>query len=314
MKDKVFSLIQKYLEDPPVIIWGSGATIPFGLPSMTSLNDSIKDQIPEFDQNNDNLEIELGKDEYIKLMPKIRDIIWNDINKVDEVVLKNILSPNSNVFDSLKMLVEKIREAHPKVANIITTNYDRVIEHTLSYYDIPFTDGFIGKNLSQFDEELFSDKNIVNIIKVHGSLNWFNLDGEIRYFNNRLDSSIPQIICPGNNKYQETYKSPYRELIQKSDLFINSAKSFLVIGFGFNDEHLTPKIKAKVKMGAPIVVITKEITEMCLREIEGAQKYILIEENENKSTKFTFKERNRDKQEAIIEGNYWSLDNFIDII
>jgi len=41
-KEKVFTIIQNYLKKPPVVIWGSGATVPFGLPSMWSLNENIK--------------------------------------------------------------------------------------------------------------------------------------------------------------------------------------------------------------------------------------------------------------------------------
>ena len=93
----------------------------------------------------------------------------------------------------------------------------------------------------------------------------------------------PLIISPGKNKYREAYENPYRDLIQKADTLIDNAESFLVIGFGFNDEHLTPKIKEKVNNGTPLVLITKEITNSCRNELERAQKYVLLEEN--KTTK-----------------------------
>lgn len=314
IKEKVFTIIQNYLKTPPVIIWGSGATVPFGLPSMNTLNGILKDNISEFDKNCENLEIELGKEKYYEVMPQIRNIIWHAISTVDNEVLQKLLTSNSDDFNGIKKLVEKISDAHPKVTNIVTTNYDRIIENVLSFHGIPFTDGFLGKELSLFDENLFSSKNIVNIVKVHGSLNWFDFGGEIRYLQNNIESSVPQIICPGKNKYQEAYKSPYRELIQKSDLFINSADSFLVVGFGFNDEHLTPRIKSKIKKGTPIVVITKIISETCLIELESAEKYVLLEEGGDDKTKITVKERNSEKQIIIIEGNFWSLNNFIDII
>ena len=73
-------------------------------------------------------------------------------------------------------------------------------------------------------------------------------------------------------------------------------------------------IKAKIKKGTPIVVITKIISETCLQEIEGAEKYVLIEEHDEKNTRITIKERNLEKQIIILEGNYWSLNNFIEII
>ena len=314
IKEKVFTIIQNYLKTPPVIIWGSGATVPFGLPSMNTLNGILKDNISEFDKDCDNLEVELGKEKYHEVMPQIRNIIWHAISTVDNEVLQKLLTSNSDDFNGIKKLVEKISDAHPKVTNIVTTNYDRIIENVLSFHGIPFTDGFLGKELSLFDENLFSSKNIVNIVKVHGSLNWFDFGGEIRYLQNNIESSVPQIICPGKNKYQEAYKSPYRELIQKSDLFINSADSFLVIGFGFNDEHLTPRIKSKIKKGTPIVVITKIISETCLIELESAEKYVLLEDDGDDKTKVTLKERNLEKQIIILEGNFWSLNNFIEII
>ena len=314
IKERVFTIIQNYLKTPPVIIWGSGATVPFGLPSMNTLNGILKDNISEFDKDCENLEVELGKEKYHEVMPEIRNIIWHAISTVDNEVLQKLLTSNSDDFIGIKKLVEKISDAHPKVTNIVTTNYDRIIENVLSFHGIPFTDGFLGKELSLFDESLFSSKNIVNIVKVHGSLNWFDFGGEIRYLQNNIESSVPQIICPGKNKYQEAYKSPYRELIQKSDLFINSADSFLVVGFGFNDEHLTPRIKSKIKKGTPIVVITKIITETCLTELESAEKYVLLEDDGDNKTKVTVKERNSEKQIIILEGNFWSLNNFVEII
>ncbi len=313
-KERIFTIIQNYLKNPPVIIWGSGATVPFGLPSMWTLNEIIKKEVPEFDQDCDNLEIELGKDKYIEHIPQIRNVIWEAITKVDKEVLQKLLSGNITDFIGIKKLVQKISDAHPKVTNIITTNYDRIIENVLSFHDISFTDGFLGKDLSVFDESLFSTKNIVNLVKVHGSLNWFEIGGDIRYLQNNTEHSISQIICPGKNKYQETYKSPYRELIQKSDSFITSANSFLVVGFGFNDEHLTPRIRTKIKKGIPIVIITKTISETCLKEIEDAEKYVLLEEHEEDYTKVTIQERNLEKQTIILEGNYWSLNNFVEII
>jgi hypothetical protein len=38
-------MVQTFLKDPPLIVWGSGATIPFGLPSMEDLNAQIKEKI-----------------------------------------------------------------------------------------------------------------------------------------------------------------------------------------------------------------------------------------------------------------------------
>ena len=131
------------------------------------------------------------------------------------------------------MLIEKFIEVHPQTVNIVTTNYDRVLEYVFSYYDFQYTDGFNGKILSTFNENLFGDKRI-NIIKVHGSLNWFEVNSEIRFMPSNTDCKIPKIIVPGKNKYQRI-RLTISGTNTKADSLIKTACSFLVIGFGFND-------------------------------------------------------------------------------
>ena len=38
MKENVFSDIQMFLKNPPVIIWGSGATVALGVPSSATVD------------------------------------------------------------------------------------------------------------------------------------------------------------------------------------------------------------------------------------------------------------------------------------
>lgn len=314
-KGNIFKIVQVFLKNPPLVVWGSGATISFGIPSMWNLNKKLKEVIDDFDSGNNNLEVELGKEKYKDKMPEIKQVIWQEVNNADKAVLDKITSNNTADFDGIKLLIEKFLEAHPQVLNIVTTNYDRVLEYTMSYNGVHFTDGFNGKVLSLFDENLFKSKNTVNLIKVHGSLNWFNVDDEIRYVNSCFDGLIPQIIAPGKSKYQEAYNSPYRELIQKADNTIKEASSFLVVGFGFNDEHLTPKIKSQVKKGVPIVLITKQVTESTLEELKDAEKYIFIEEASNEKTRVTYKTSKFDQvQIEELEGKFWQLNHFIEIL
>ena len=315
IKDNIFRIVQTFLRSPPLVVWGSGATISFGLPSMWDLNEELKSIINGFDKTNNNLEIELGKEQYKKNMPQIKKVIWKKTNDADISVLDRIISNSTNEFNGIKLLIEKFIETHPKVVNIVTTNYDRVLEYILSYYNFPYTDGFNGKALSTFDEDQFKDRDIVNLIKVHGSLNWFEIGSENRFLSSISMGEVPKIIAPGNNKYQEAYSSPYRELIQKADNLIKTASSFLVVGFGFNDEHLTPKIKAKVNKGTPIVLITKKVSNSSLKELEKAERYLFLEESESGKTKITYQENSStNKFEIELEGEFWQLSNFMEIL
>ena len=311
IKDHIFLAIQSFLKTPPVIIWGSGATIPYGMASMSDLNKTIADSIPSFDGKSGNLEEELGKDCYIQFLPEIRKIIWKTIKEKDEKIIPLILK-NPSDFKGIYTMIKKCIDAEPKVANIITTNYDRILEFVVSYYGISFTDGFNGRVLSTFNVNLFQEKSIVNLIKVHGSINWGQDSNDVRYMD-CTDEISPTIIPPGKNKYREAYHMPYRELIHKADEIISHANSFFVVGFGFNDEHLTPKVKEKAEKGTPIVLITFQITDTAYKELQKAQKYILIEHEINNQTKVLIK--NNDKEESYtIDGEYWQLNKFMEEI
>mgnify|MGYP005992490857 CR=1 FL=1 len=315
IKEQLFKITQSFLKTPPLIVWGSGATISFGLPSMWDLNEELKEKVEDFDEKNDNLEVELGKEKYQEKMPEIRKIIWEKINESDIKVLEQIAKNNSTKFQGIKTLINKFTDAHPQVLNILTTNYDRVLEYIMAYQNISFTDGFNGRTLSIFNENLFKNKDIVNLIKVHGSLNWFDVNGDFRYAQQNSTEISPLIIAPGKSKYQEAFNSPYRELIQKADNSIKDASSFLVVGFGFNDEHLTPRIKTQIKKGVPIVLITKTISENTFEEIKNAQKYLLFEESSTDKTKVIYKANNSSEEQVeILDGNYWQLQKFMEII
>ncbi|MDR0665103.1 MAG: SIR2 family protein [Helicobacteraceae bacterium] len=310
-KDEIFGNIQKFLKDPPVIIWGSGATVPFGLPTMNDLTDAIIKEFPEFPKG--NLEVELGKISDIERKKKIRRIIWEEIGKKDLGVQQEIKNGEYNKFEFIIKMIEKFREAHPQVVNIITTNYDCTLEYLFAWHDIHFTDGFTGKIFSKFDATAFSSKKIVNIIKVHGSLNWFTIDGTVRFLNRSNAGDTPVFIIPGKDKYEEAYNIPFRDLIQISDGIINKAKSFLVVGFGFNDKHLTPKIKEKVREGVPLALITKKVSDFCKEELKDGRQYILIEEAMVDKTRVTIK-NNESPHEFVIDGDYWQLKHFMEVI
>ena len=313
-KDIIYTLIQKFLAKPPVIIWGSGATMPYGMPSMSDLNHAIKAQLGDrFDATANNLEEELGKDKYKGDLPEIRSIIWRAIYIRDKTAEDRFMK-DAKYFDGIHSLISIFKKSHPQCLNIITTNYDKILENAMGFHGIHFTDGFPGCDFSAFDDNLFQNQNIVNLIKVHGSLNWFEINGEIRRQAgiNSLDSSIrPVIVAPGKDKYRETTKLPYRELIQKADLAIKNAGSFLCVGFGFNDEHVTPEIIKQVNKGTPLVLITKELTSSSLRELQNAERFVFLDKTDD-MTRVIFKQDKRtSRQEESLDNGLWEMPNFI---
>lgn len=312
-RDEIYNVIQTYLKDPPLVIWGSGATIGFGLPSMTKLKDEIGNAISTFDKTCTDLEAELGKDKYEAYLPQIRKVI-RDVVSMADIKAKEQLLQNTEDFDGIKRLTNFCHNPHPKVMNVISTNYDRILEYVWGYYGLRYTDGFAQRELSVFDENMFLDKDNINLMKVHGSLDWFDVDNEVR----KLSSDFgyePVIIPPGKNKYRTTHNSPYRELMQKSDDAIKKALSFLVVGFGFNDEHITPLVSKKTKTGTPVVVVTMKVTPTTEKQLANAKRVVYVEADTdiNKSRVRIIEDGNT-ISDTIEDGQFWMLNKFIDIL
>lgn len=307
IKDKVFKLVQEYLKNCSTIIWGSGATIPFGMPSMEDLKKDLELK------GNDNLEITLSKIDNQEKLDTYCKKIFKIINEVDCKLKKKILAEKGSIFEDLEKVIEYFHSTNSNKLDIITTNYDCVLEYFCAYYSYPFTDGFTGRELSEFNEHNFrdkknnckskkynfKDKKHINLLKVHGSLRWF--DNRYSYYNSSM-----QAIYPTPDKYSKAHEDPFRTLIQKSDNIIKNSKSFLVIGFGFNDAHLTPKLEQKVQEGSNLVIITKKATEKTLSIIKKANNVVLIEEDKGNQSKFTYTE-DKGQKSASLEEVFWNI-------
>lgn len=312
--NEIYSTIQNYLKEPPLVIWGSGATIGFGLPSMSSLKDEIAKDLPTFDKTCSDLESELGKDKYESNLPQIRKIIRNVICSADIKAKERLLKCVED-FEGIRLLTSFCYDPHPKVMNVVSTNYDRILEYVWGYYGFNYTDGFGQQELSEFDENRFEGKNIINLMKVHGSLDWFDVDHEVRKLSNDFGYD-PVMIPPGKNKYRTTHNSPYRELMQKSDEAIKKASSFLVVGFGFNDEHITPLVSKKTKAGTPIVVVTMKVISTTEQQLENAKKVIFVEADsaDLNKTRIRIIENGIVISDSVEEGEFWKLNKFMDIV
>lgn len=311
--DEIYTKVQEYLKKPPLVIWGSGATAGFGLPSMGMLKDEIGNVLPSFDKSCTDLEAELGKEKYETDLPQIRKIIRKAVGERDLVAKKDFLK-NEHEFDGIRRLTSFCHEPHPKVMNVISTNYDLILEYAWGYYGVPFTDGFGQQELSEFNENRFKESDMVNLMKVHGSLNWFEIHNEVRKLSTDFGYD-PVMVPPGKNKYRTTHLSPYRELLQKADDAIKKANSFLVVGFGFNDEHITPLVRKQTSKGTPIVVVTMNITGATFKELENAKKVIYIEAGADKTkSRIRIIENGSIVSDSVEDDNYWTLNKFMDMV
>ncbi|GAH37393.1 unnamed protein product, partial [marine sediment metagenome] len=106
----------------------------------------------------------------------------------------------------------------------------------------------------------------IKLFKVHGSIDWYDLNdnivSDISLIENGKYADKRLIILPGDRKYSEAFHEPYRELIQKADNSLRSGRSFLMIGYSFNDDHiqeiLIKRLKEDEKSG---IIITRSLSQ-----------------------------------------------------
>lgn len=311
--EEICEKIQGYLSDPPLIVWGSGATIGFGLPSMGSLLNDLKAKGLLEPDAGDDLEKELGREVYESRIDNIRKLIKEKVSEANNSACESLLT-NASPFEGIRLLTKLCVGTDVKKMDVVSTNYDLILENVWGYYDYQYTDGF-QQDLNLYHGDNFKEKNTINLYKVHGSINWYKIGNTNRKCSKNIDGT-PVMIPPGKRKYEWTYDSPYRELIQLSDKAIENHKSFLVVGFGFNDHHLTTKIRENSENGKPIVVVTKNVTNTTKNELSNAKKKIYVEEDpmDSRKTLFTIIEKGKILAKQSIDGTLWKLENFMKIL
>lgn len=331
--DEKFEVIikkcQKYLENVPTIIIGSGFSVPYGLPSMWALGEEIKAKLNskysseepwisfvDFLDNTQNLELAMHK---APLTPNMySDIIrvtWELINSKDKEVFNDLMHQSEGTV--LSKIFYKLLQSHPRKVKVITANYDRLIEYSVDKIPANIETGFCGECSKSFTGLQKSNQlkdNTVLLCKVHGSLDWFRSEKNVQLVSmpnsfKIYDGFTPAIVTPGIQKYQETHNEPYRSLIATADEFISSASSFLCIGYGFNDEHLQPKLINHIQQRSkPAVIVTKTLSDKAKEILGNAKKYIVFEEGSSGKTKITV-----DGVVEVVDGDYWQLDKFIEL-
>jgi len=324
------STIQGYLENSPLIVLGSGASMPYGLPSMSNLSDRIiSNDVVKDDPNygvfcaslsSAGLEKAIDSvslnEETIKA---IRTTTWEEVNRCDIDYLKtNAYSPP----ESLVKLFEKVIAPTPNKAVIVTTNYDRLPDYAADGIGASSVTGFEGSYIRKLElpnnsvttRRVRTRERIVEIWKVHGSLDWFiDTKGEISSF--QLLQEIPAgfsplIVPPGRDKYSSTHNEPYRSIISEADKAFTTAGAYLCVGYGFNDEHIQPKLLAQIANGKPIVILVRTMTDACKHHIidAGIRKYLIFERSDDSHTKVY-----GNGWSEMYDGQFWCLDEFLKV-
>lgn len=326
---------QDFYGKAPVIIMGSGASAAHGMSGMGALSEHLVAHTdvsglsaPELEVwekfcqvLNDGVDLESALHQVAasdELTSRIVKATWTLINSEDIEIFQRSLQDNA-MFPLSRLLEHMFRSSLQRI-NIITTNYDRLAEYACDqrriHHYTGFTHGFFRQLVAP--TEITSSRR-VNIWKVHGSLDWFQtpLEDTVALSNTQgiPNNYQPQIVTPGTQKYQKTHLEPFRSIINNADLAINEAGSYLCIGYGFNDEHIQPKLMAKcLRQKTPVTIITYALSDSAKRLIlDGkAQNYLAIERGESNDQSIVYSSLG--EAPIKVEMNIWSLEGYLSLI
>lgn len=326
---------QDYYGRAPVIILGSGASAAHGMSGMwalanhlventdiSGLNATELDEWKKFCQLlKDNVDLETALHQITaseELTSRVVKSTWELINSEDDEVFQKSLQDNA-MFPMTRLL-EHMFKSSLKTVNIVTTNYDRLAEYACDQGRIHHFTGFSHGFFRQLtDPTEITSARRANIWKVHGSLDWFQSPLEdtvaLSNINDIPNNYQPQIVTPGTQKYQKTHLEPFRSIINSADRALNEAGSYLCIGYGFNDEHIQPKLIAKcLRQNAPITIITYALSDSAKKLIlDGkAHNYLAIERGETDDKSIVYS--SLDKNPLNVEKNIWSLEGYLSLI
>ena len=160
---------------------------------------------------------------------------------------------------------------------IITTNYDRLLEVAIECAGLGIDSLFTGHHIARHDP-LGSRHSLCRgvtrrgssvvrefcahavVLKPHGSLDWFRKGTEPVRCTFPIDA--PRlIITPGLNKFRGGYNQPFDAHRERANREIDNAQRFLILGYGFNDEHLQTHLEQQLMHGKPTLLITHSLSK-----------------------------------------------------
>lgn len=162
----------------------------------------------------------------------------------------------------LGWLTEAIQDHAFGQKTFFTLNYDLNLEMFFGARNIRFVDGFGNpdamKGVCYFDPATYEDSSVSHIVKLHGSLDWFNnrvsrgpSDGSLKFIKvldhekaaKHFEMDAPVVIVGTHNKPAH-YISPLFEDQQNPFLIaLRATKNIVVCGYSFGDKAINARLR-----------------------------------------------------------------------
>jgi hypothetical protein len=175
---------------------------------------------------------------------------------------------------------------------ILTPNYDRLIEVACEMAGFHVDTTAVGHYAGEFDHArscMGSCRGITTrakttvldhfpraiVLKPHGSFDWYQSGNGARRCSLDLDAER-LIITPGLNKYRAGYNSPFDKHRDLANDYIKQAGRLLVVGYGFNDDHLQTHLVKRIQDGTPTLILNRSGREKVKKLAEESPRCVCL--------------------------------------
>jgi len=349
--DSIYRELQEIFRHNPMLVVGSGSSAATGscvdlsFPTMQDLAAKLREVVPDrlagktaslkawstFDALLDSYGLEEALQQALitdtHLLEQLVRVTAELVEEVDLAFRNHLLVGDIAAFP-LQRLVEYLFESVPAaypVVNVLTPNYDRLIEYACFASRIPCSTCFFGFGISCFDPghsasamtELRCTRKSrfsrpcptahVALFKPHGSLGWYQSQTEFVELHDP-DLNLPRImVTPGATKYERSLTlevlNHHREAANRA---MKSAQALVFYGYGFNDAHLQTTLASRLAHGVPTIILTAELTPAAKKIAETYPHVWAFDQGDNNSARCIHQ-----RQELTIDEPVWELHHFL---
>lgn len=317
----------------PKLIVGTGLSVIYGVPGMKKLAKYIGKEISK-STNADLKEMWMKRCADIStrgLEAGLADLTPGEEALVEEIKflsakyilnseekLHSIIWEKSTGFCRLLTYLKGTVSVNHKVIDIMTPNYDRIIEIVCDKLGIGVITGFSGNIYSTYHRDILKRPQEwynckqdcwVRLFKPHGSLNWICEDGK-EYLTNDYNvlknkSKYIEIVTPGSLKYKATLtNNTFRCMREDFNELLGTEGNYSLVfyGYGFNDDHFDTALFDSFQRN--VLILAMEVKEKIIKKaIE--RNNITIFYHEDKKDYMIYKSKKYE-----IDLPLWDIDQF----
>lgn len=290
---KLKIILQQHFTDGLVTVVGSGLSCAEGLPGMGALADHLQQSLDgTLNPGDGELWARLtplikkdGLEAALLAIPPTPTLETAIVSQTTELIARREREIIQEIFSGARTLRFSRLLRHVLKPSgglpVITTNYDRLVEVAAEEAGLGVDSLFVGQfagalnevesRLSFCREVTLKGRSVqyryqprVNVYKPHGSLDWYYRNNKPVRYGGEL--GLPRlIITPGLNKFRNGYESPFDRHRERANRAIDQASRFLILGYGFNDDHLETHLRPRIESGIPTLMLTYALSDNALK-------------------------------------------------